>query len=110
MFPIYVKEPGFREPEDPIYYVVTKSGLFQVKRTPVFRSRVRVRGLLWLLGGGSTKAGFPLNRWPEVTAGMRSDRIPPAVSGSEPFTATARLKPSIQSSMISTNNMTMGSM
>ncbi|MGH7433639.1 MAG: hypothetical protein ACREJL_07810, partial [Candidatus Methylomirabilales bacterium] len=48
MLPIYVKEPGFREPEDPIYYVVTKSGLFQVKRTPVFRSRVRVRGLLWL--------------------------------------------------------------
>jgi len=48
MFPIYVKEPGFREPEEPIYYVVTRSGLFQIKRTPVFRSRVRVRGLVWL--------------------------------------------------------------
>ncbi|MFQ5846865.1 MAG: Mov34/MPN/PAD-1 family protein [Candidatus Methylomirabilales bacterium] len=48
MFPIYVKEAGFREPEEPIYYLVSRSGLFQVKRTPVFCSTIRVPGLLWL--------------------------------------------------------------
>jgi hypothetical protein len=48
VFPIYVKEPGFREPEDPIYYLVTGNGLFQVKRTPLFCSRIRVSGLSWL--------------------------------------------------------------
>lgn len=48
MFPIYLKEPGFCEPDDPIYYLVTGNGLFQVKRTPLFRSRIRVPGLLWL--------------------------------------------------------------
>ncbi|MFQ5882921.1 MAG: Mov34/MPN/PAD-1 family protein [Candidatus Methylomirabilales bacterium] len=50
MFPIYRKEPGFSEPEEPIYYLVTRDGLFQVKRTPLFRSRIRVRGLSWLQG------------------------------------------------------------
>jgi hypothetical protein len=48
VFPIYVKEPGFREPEEPIYYLLTRNGIFQVKRTPLFRSRIRVPGLLWL--------------------------------------------------------------
>lgn len=48
MFPVYMKEPGFREPPEPIYYLVTRDGLFQVKRTSVFRSRVRVPGLVWL--------------------------------------------------------------
>ncbi len=48
MFPIYVKDPGFRDPDEPIYYLVTGSGLFQVKRTPLFCSRIRVPGLLWL--------------------------------------------------------------
>jgi hypothetical protein len=48
VFPIYLKEPGFQEPEDPIYYLVTGNGLFQVKRTPLFSSRIHVSGLLWL--------------------------------------------------------------
>jgi hypothetical protein len=48
MLPIYAKEPEFHEPEEPIYYLVTRNGLFQIKRTPVFRSRIRVPGLLWL--------------------------------------------------------------
>ena len=48
MFPIYAKEPGFHEPEESIYYLVSRNGLFQVKRTPLFRSRVRIPGLLWL--------------------------------------------------------------
>ncbi len=48
MFPIYLKEPGFPEPDDPIYYMVSRNGLFQVKRTPLFCSRVRVSGLSWL--------------------------------------------------------------
>lgn len=48
MFPIYVKEPGFPEPDEPIFYVVTRNGLFQVKKTPLFRSRIRVPGLSWL--------------------------------------------------------------
>lgn len=50
MFPVYLKEEGFFEPEDPIYYLVTKDGLFQVKRTLLFRSRIRVPGLSWLKG------------------------------------------------------------
>jgi len=48
MLPIYIMEPGFHEPDDPIYYLVTKNGLFQVKRTAVFRSRIRIPGLAWL--------------------------------------------------------------
>lgn len=48
MFPIYAKEPGFHAPEEPIYYLVSRNGLFQIKRTPVFRSRIRIPGLLWL--------------------------------------------------------------
>ncbi len=48
MFPIYLKEPEFQEPKDPIYYLVTGNGVFQVKRTPLFCSRIRVSGLSWL--------------------------------------------------------------
>jgi hypothetical protein len=48
VLPIYAKEQGFLEPDAPIYYLVTRKGLFQVKRTPVFRSRIRVPGLIWL--------------------------------------------------------------
>ncbi len=48
MFPVYLKEGESFEPEDPIYYLVTKDGLFQVKRTRLFRSCIRVPGLSWL--------------------------------------------------------------
>ena len=50
MFPIYLKDLGFHEPEESIYYLVTKDGLFQIKRTPLFRSRIRIPGLSWLEG------------------------------------------------------------
>jgi hypothetical protein len=48
MFPVYLKEDGFEEPDDPIYYLVTREGLFQVKRTPLFHAKTKVRGLSWL--------------------------------------------------------------
>ena len=43
MFPVYLKEDGFEEPDDPIYYLVTRDGLFQVKRNPLFHARTKVR-------------------------------------------------------------------
>lgn len=45
MFHIYLKDAAFEPPEDPIHYLVTADGLFQVKQNPVFRSCVRVRGI-----------------------------------------------------------------
>lgn len=50
MFPIYLKDDGFAEPNDPIYYLVTKDGLFQVKQNLFFRSSTKVEGLGWLQG------------------------------------------------------------
>ena len=50
MFPVYLKEHGFESPRDPIYYLVTRDGLFQVKESATFRSAVRVDGLRWLEG------------------------------------------------------------
>ena len=50
MFPVYLKDPGFEPPEDPIHYLVTADGLFLVKENPVFRSCVRVRGIRGLQG------------------------------------------------------------
>ncbi len=49
MFPVYLKEDGFEEPEESIYYLLTRDGLFQVKRNPLFHARTRVRGLSWLM-------------------------------------------------------------
>src|SRR3990170_822810 len=49
MFPVYLKEDGFEEPDDPIYYLVSRDGLFQVKRNPLFHARTRIRGLSWLM-------------------------------------------------------------
>ena len=49
MFPVYLKEDHFEEPDDPIYYLVTRDGLFQVKRNPLFHARTKVRGLSWLM-------------------------------------------------------------
>lgn len=45
MFPVYLKEPGFEPPATPIYYLVTRDGLFQVKESAAFRSAVRVGGI-----------------------------------------------------------------
>jgi hypothetical protein len=50
MFPVYLKDGGFEPPADPIYYLVTGDGLFQVKENPVFRSCVRVKGIRGLQG------------------------------------------------------------
>jgi hypothetical protein len=52
MFPVYLKEDGFEEPDDPIYYLVTRDGLFQVKRTPLFHAKTQVHGLSWLQSEG----------------------------------------------------------
>ena len=49
MFPVYLKEDGFKEPDDPIYYLITRDGLFQVKRNLLFHARTKVRGLNWLM-------------------------------------------------------------
>lgn len=66
MFPVYLKEDGFKEPDDPIYYLVTRDGLFQVKRNLLFHARTRVRGLTWLM--------------PEQEAArLRLQRIPAAI-------------------------------
>jgi len=48
MFPVYLKEEGFEEPDDPIYYLVTRDGLFQVKRNLFFHARTKVAGVNWL--------------------------------------------------------------
>ena len=50
MFPVYLKDGGFEPPADPIHYLVTADGLFQVKENLVFRSCVRVRGIRGLQG------------------------------------------------------------
>ncbi len=49
MFSVYLKEDGFKEPDDPIYYLVTRDGLFQVKRNLLFHARTKIRGLSWLM-------------------------------------------------------------
>ncbi len=50
MFPVYLKDEAFEPPTDPIHYLVTSDGLFQVKENPAFRSCVRVRGIRGLQG------------------------------------------------------------
>ncbi len=49
MFPVYLKDERFEEPDDPIYYLVTRDGLFQVKRNLLFHARTRVRGVSGLM-------------------------------------------------------------
>ncbi|MFZ5448477.1 MAG: hypothetical protein ACOZFS_07560 [Thermodesulfobacteriota bacterium] len=48
MLPIYLKEQGFSPPSDPIYYLLTKNGLFLVKRTLFFQAVVPATGIPWL--------------------------------------------------------------
>ena len=43
MLPIYLKDRDFTPPDDPIYYLLTKDGLFLVKRTPFFEAAVPAR-------------------------------------------------------------------
>lgn len=49
MFPVYLKGDQFEEPDELIYYLVTRDGLFQVKRNSLFHAKTKVRGLSWLL-------------------------------------------------------------
>lgn len=71
MFPVYLKEPGFSEPDDPIYYLVAKEGLFQVKQTPLFRAQRRVEGLGWL---ESAEEGIQL-KLPLIPASLLADAL-----------------------------------
>lgn len=48
MLPIYLKDQDFSPPADPIYYLLTRDGLFLVKRTPFFEATVPVSGVPWL--------------------------------------------------------------
>ena len=48
MLPIYLKDQDFLPPDDPIYYLLTRDGLFLVKSTPFFAAAVPARGIPWL--------------------------------------------------------------
>jgi hypothetical protein len=48
MLPIYLKDQDFSPPDDPIYYLLTRDGLFLVKRTPFFEAAVPAGGIPWL--------------------------------------------------------------
>jgi hypothetical protein len=48
MLPIYLKDQDFSPPDDPLYYLLTKDGLFLVKSTPFFAAAVPVQGIPWL--------------------------------------------------------------
>lgn len=71
MFPIYLKDDDFIEPDEPIYYLVTKDGLFQVKQTAFFRSCTKVEGLSWLLG---EEEGIRL-KLPRIPAGLLAEAL-----------------------------------
>ncbi len=53
MLPIYLKDLDFVPPDDPIYYLLTRDGLFLVKRTPFFEAVVPAPGIPWLEPQGS---------------------------------------------------------
>jgi hypothetical protein len=48
MLPIYLKDGDFVPPPDTIYYLLTRDGLFLVKRTPFFEAVVPAGGIPWL--------------------------------------------------------------
>ncbi len=48
MLPIYLKDHDFSPPADPIYYLLTRDGLFLVKKTPFFEAAVPASGIPWL--------------------------------------------------------------
>jgi hypothetical protein len=48
MLPIYLKDREFTAPEEPIYYLLTRDGLFLVKRTRFFEAEVPAPGIPWL--------------------------------------------------------------
>ncbi len=48
MLPIYLKDQDFAAPDDPIYYLLSRDGLFLVKRTRFFEAAVPAPGIPWL--------------------------------------------------------------
>ena len=52
MLPIYLKDRDFTPPADTIYYLLTRDGLFLVKRTPFFEAVVPAAGIPWLESQG----------------------------------------------------------
>jgi Prokaryotic homologs of the JAB domain len=48
MLPIYLKDQDFTPPDEPIYYLLSRDGLFLVKRTPFFEAVVPAPGIPWL--------------------------------------------------------------
>lgn len=71
MFPIYLKDDEFRDPPEPIYYLVTRDGLFQVKQNACFRSCTRVEGINGLQGeeeGARLKRPLPASLLGEAVA------------------------------------------
>jgi hypothetical protein len=48
MLPSYQKDQDFSPPQAPIYYLLTRNGLFLAKSTPFFSAIVPVGGIPWL--------------------------------------------------------------
>jgi hypothetical protein len=48
MLPIYLKDQDFTPPDEPLYYLLSRDGLFLVKRTPFFEATVPAPGIPWL--------------------------------------------------------------
>ncbi|MDP3182221.1 MAG: hypothetical protein Q8M54_05315 [Desulfobaccales bacterium] len=48
MLAIYLKDQHFNPPDDPIYYLLARDGLFLVKRTQFFEAAVPAGGIPWL--------------------------------------------------------------
>jgi hypothetical protein len=53
MLPIYLKDQDFSPPADTIYYLLSRDGLFLVKRTPFFEAVVPATGIPWLESQGA---------------------------------------------------------
>jgi hypothetical protein len=48
VLPLYIKDDNFREPPDPMYYLLARNGLYLVRRSELFTTELRVEGLPWL--------------------------------------------------------------
>jgi hypothetical protein len=50
VIPFYTKDGAFSAPDQPLYYLLTRDGLFLVRRSPFFTTELKVAGLPWLAG------------------------------------------------------------
>lgn len=48
MFPVYLKDHEFTQPDEPIYYLVAANGVFLVKNHRLFHSRTKAGEIPWL--------------------------------------------------------------